>query len=87
MLGQFDAAYKMYKRALKVYERVGDADAQCNVLCSLAETTPSMDEIGEYVGKIDTLCNGMTDSDERTNALQNLDALKKRLRDSRSWQS
>jgi len=86
IMGQFDAAYKMYKRALPVYERVGDVDAQCNVLCSLAETTPHREEIGDYVGRIQTLCNGITDSDQKAKALRNLDALKQRLGDSRDWQ-
>jgi hypothetical protein len=86
MLGQFDAAYEMYKRALTVYARVGDIDAQCNVLCSLAETTPLREEIGEYVGRIEALCNSMTGSDERAKAHRNLDALKQRLHDSRGWQ-
>ncbi|MCP4677647.1 MAG: hypothetical protein GY854_19450 [Deltaproteobacteria bacterium] len=85
MFGQFDVAYKLYKRALPVYERVGDVDAQCSVLCGLAETTPRREEIGRHVERIQTLCNEMTDSGERAKALGNLDALRQRLNESRAW--
>lgn len=87
LLGQFDAAYRNYKRAYELYVKLGDTDAQCNVLCSLAETTPGRDEIRGYVEKIEAVCASIPDPDERAKTLRNLDALKRRLNDSRGWPS
>jgi hypothetical protein len=79
ILGNLDAAYKKYKRAYAVYERCGDIDAQCSVLCSLAETTASNDERRIFLGKIQALCDGIQDREERDRELRNLAALRKRL--------
>ena len=81
IFGRFDAAYRNYKRAYKLYVKLGDKDAQCNVLCSLAETTPRRDEIRGYVETIEAVCLSMPDPDERAKGLRNLDALKQRLKD------
>ncbi len=85
ILGQFDAAYIKYKRAYELYITQGDKDTQCNVLCSLAETTPHRDEIGKYVEMIGAVCASMPGAEERSKCLRNLDALKQRLKDSRGW--
>jgi hypothetical protein len=87
LLGQFDAAYTKYKRAYKLYVKLGDKDTQCNVLCSLAETTPRIEEIRGYVEMIRAICANMPDGSEKSKAFRNLDALKQRLKDSRSWSS
>lgn len=81
ILGQFDAAYENYKRAYALYEKLGDTDAQCNVLCSLAETA-RRDERQQFLEKIEAVCTTMRDPDEKARALKNLDALKERLRNS-----
>jgi len=86
-LGQFDAAYANYKRAYELYLKLGDKDAQCNVLCSLAETTPRREEIGGYVERIEAVCTSILDADEKAKALHNVDALKQRLKQSRGWPS
>lgn len=85
ILGQFDAAHMKYKRAYELYVTLGDKDAQCNVLCSLTETTPRRHEIGKYVEMIEAVCASMSDPEERSKCLRNLDALKQRLKDSRGW--
>ena len=85
ILGQFDAAYTKYKRAYELYVKIGDKDAQCNVLCSLAETTPRMAEIRGYVEKIEAICVSLPDPNERAKCLRNLAALKQRLKDARNW--
>jgi hypothetical protein len=87
ILGQFDAAYRNYKRAYELYVKLGDKDAQCNVLCSLAETTPRREEIRGYVERIEAVCASILDADEKAKALRNLDALKQRLKQSRGWAS
>lgn len=87
ILGQFDAAYANYKRAYKLYLKLDDKDAQCNVLCSLAETTPRREEIRGYVERIEAACASMRDADEKAKALRNLDALTQRLKQSRRWPS
>lgn len=87
LLGQFDAAYRKYRRAYDLYIKSGDADAQCSVLCSLAETTPRRDEIRGYVEEIEAVCAKLPDRGEREKALRNLDALKQRLSDSRGWRA
>lgn len=87
MLGQFDAAYVNYKRAYELYLKLADKDAQCNVLCSLAETTPRREDIREYVQRIEAVCASILDADEKAKALRNLDTLKQRLKQSRGWPS
>jgi hypothetical protein len=79
MSGRFDDAYDKYKRANAIYEKLGDKDNQCNVLCSMAETTP-YNEIPEILAKIEAICASIADSEEKTKAFHNLDALKERLR-------
>lgn len=79
ILGQFNAANQKYKKAEAAYEKLGDVDSQCNVLCSRAETAGSTNERQKCVEKIETLCANIQDPGEKQRSLRNLDALKKRL--------
>jgi hypothetical protein len=79
ILGQFNAAHREYKQADALYKKLGKIDDQCNVLCSIAETTASRDERQECLEKIETLCASIQDPEEKRRALHNLDAMKERL--------
>lgn len=82
MFGQFNAAYKNYKRAYTLYVKIGDTDAQCNVLCSLAECSLGNERL-EFVKKIEAIIASIPDTGEKASALRNLDALKERLRNAK----
>ena len=81
--GRFDEAYKLYKRLYPVYEKAGDLNSQCSVLCSQAETTPNVREIPQLLEKIDEICASMQDPGLKAKSFRNLEALKVRLRQHR----
>ncbi len=78
IVGEFDEAFKRYKRAYSLYEKHGDIDAQLNVLCSLVETAPRNDR-QQFLEKIIFVISTIQNPVEKTKALGNLDALKERL--------
>jgi hypothetical protein len=81
MFGQFDEALEKYKRAYKIYKKLGNIDSQCNVLCSIVESSRS-NERKEYLFELEVLCNTIKNPEEKAAALRNFAALKERLKSS-----
>ena len=77
ILRRFDDAYEWYQKAYSIYRALGEVQEQCNVLCSLAETTGHPHEIGLLIGKIQGLIEVMDDTEERETSLRKLEELKK----------
>lgn len=83
LMGNFDQAYSNYWEAFRLYHKIGSKDDLCNVLCSLAETTPNTSEIPKIIGELRKVCESYTDGELRIRALNNLESLKERLRTQR----